>query len=125
MFSFSSAIDLFNGCTYWLYEPYDFRPGEDGTLSFREIEESYLTRTRCGDLNFVDWDRPAVGGYCGWEYEVLYFKRGIKLPMPYDRGDLRMTYGLRYCIDEDGGPGYVHLAGRNDRFGPENIHTVW
>jgi hypothetical protein len=74
---------------------------------------------------FVDWDQPAAGGHCGWEYEVLYFKRGIKPPTPYDQGDLRMIYGLRYCIDEDGGPGYVHLAGRNDRFGPENVDMVW
>jgi hypothetical protein len=74
---------------------------------------------------FVDWDRPAAGGRCSWEYEVLYFKRGIEQPTPYDRGDLRMIYGFRYCLDEDGGPGFVHLSGRNDKFGPENIRVVW
>jgi hypothetical protein len=26
-----------------------------------------------------------------------------------------LIYALRYCVDEDGGPGYVHLAGRNDK----------
>jgi hypothetical protein len=36
-----------------------------------------------------------------------------------------MVYGLRYCLDADGGPGYTHLADENDRFGPENMQTVY
>jgi len=74
---------------------------------------------------FVDWDRPVSGGRLGWEYEILYFKRGIESTTPYDRDGLIMIYGLRYCVDEDGGPGSVHLAGRNDQFGPENVRMVW
>lgn len=74
---------------------------------------------------FVDWDRPAAGGDCGWEYEILYFKRGIEHLTSYDQGDLRMIYGLRYCVDEDGGPGFVHVAGWNDQFGPENVESVF
>ena len=74
---------------------------------------------------FVDWDQPVSGGRLGWEYEILYFKRGIEPTTPYDRDGLTMIYGLRYCMDEDGGPGSVHLAGRNDQFGPENIRMVW
>lgn len=75
---------------------------------------------------FVDWDRVS-DGRLGWEYEILFFKRGIEssTPSPYDRDGLTMIYGLRYCIDEDGGPGSVHLAGRNDKFGPENIRMIW
>ena len=75
--------------------------------------------------SFVDWDHLAGGGCRSWEYEVLYFKRGIEQTTPYDKDGLRMIYGLRYCIDEDGGPGSVHLAGRNDKFGPENVQMVW
>jgi hypothetical protein len=74
---------------------------------------------------FVDWDHPVSGGRLGWEYEILYFKRAISSVTPYDRDGLTMIYGLRYCIDEDGGPGSVHLAGRNDKFGPENVRMVW
>jgi hypothetical protein len=76
---------------------------------------------------FVDWDRPVSGGRLGWEYEILYFKRGIGIEptTPYDRDGLTMIYGLRYCVDEDGGPGSVHLAGRNDQFGSENVRMVW
>lgn len=74
---------------------------------------------------FVDWDRPVAGGRLGWEYEILYFKGGIESATPYDRDGFTMIYGLRYCIDEDGGPGSVHLAGRNDKFGPENVRMVW
>jgi hypothetical protein len=74
---------------------------------------------------FVDWDHPPEGGRCGWEYEVLFFRRGTERRTSYDQGDLNMIYGLRYCLDHDGGPGYVHLAGRNDRFGPENVGMVW
>jgi hypothetical protein len=74
---------------------------------------------------FVDRDRPVSGGRLGWEYEILYFKRGIEPRTPYDREGLTMIYGLRYCVDEDGGPGSVHLAGRNDQFGPENVRMVW
>jgi hypothetical protein len=44
---------------------------------------------------------------------------------PYDRDGMTMIFGMRYCVDEDGGPGSVHLAGRNDKFGAENAHTVW
>lgn len=75
--------------------------------------------------SFVDWEQPAGGGCRSWEYEVLYFKRAIDQTTPYDMEDLHMIYGLRYCIDEDGGPGSVHLAGRNDKFGPENVKMVW
>lgn len=39
--------------------------------------------------------------------------------------DLRMIYGLRYCIAENGGRGSVHLAGRSDKFGAENVQRVW
>jgi hypothetical protein len=73
----------------------------------------------------VEWNRPAAAGRSGWEYEILHFKRGIEQPTPYDQGDLRMIYGLRYCLDEDDGPGYVHLTGRNDRFDPEDVRMVW
>jgi len=74
---------------------------------------------------FVDWDRPAATGHCGWEYEVTYFKRGIEPATPYDQGDLRMIYGLRYCLGDGSEPGYVHLAGRTDKFWLENVHMVW
>jgi len=73
---------------------------------------------------FVDWDRVS-GGRLGWEYEILYFKRGIEPSTPYDRDGMTMIYGFRYCMDEDGGPGSVHIAGRNDKFGPENVRMVW
>jgi hypothetical protein len=74
---------------------------------------------------FVDWDQPLSGGRLGWEYEILFFKRGIEPPTRYDRDGLTMIYGMRYCVDEEGGPGSVHLAGRNDQFGPENVRMVW
>ena len=73
---------------------------------------------------FVNWHRVS-GGRLGWEYEVLFFKRGIELSTQYDRDGMTMIYGLRYCIDEDGGPGSVHLAGRDDKFGPENVRMIW
>jgi hypothetical protein len=74
---------------------------------------------------FVNWDRPPEAPErCGWEYEVLFFKRGIERSTPYDRGDAKMIYGLRYCAGEGDGPGSVHLAGRNDKYGPENA-MVW
>jgi hypothetical protein len=74
---------------------------------------------------FVDWDQPLSGGRLGWEYEILFFKRGIEPATRYDRDGLTMIYGMRYCVDEEGGPGSVHLAGRNDQFGPENVRMVW
>jgi hypothetical protein len=74
---------------------------------------------------FVDWDRPLSGGSLGWEYEILYFKRGAEPATRFDREGLTMIYGLRYCIDKDGGPGSVFLAGQNDQFGPENVRMVW
>jgi hypothetical protein len=74
---------------------------------------------------FVDWDHPARMGHCSWEFDIQYFKRGIEHPTPYDRGDLRMIYGVRYCLGDDGEAGYVQLAGPTERFGPENVHTVW
>jgi len=74
---------------------------------------------------FVDWEHPLSGGRLGWEYEIRYFKRGVKPATQYDRDGLTMIYGLRYCIDEDGGPGSAHLSGRNDKFGPENVRAVW
>ena len=52
---------------------------------------------------FADWDRPdEAAERCGDEYEVLFFKRGIERSTQYDRGDAKMIYGLRYCIDEGG-----------------------
>jgi hypothetical protein len=74
---------------------------------------------------FVDWDRPLSGGSLGWEYEILYFKRGIEPATSFDRDGLTMIYGMRYCIDKDGGPGSVFLAGRDDKFGPANVRMVW
>ena len=74
---------------------------------------------------FVDWENPLSGGRLGWEYEIQYFKRDLDPATPYDRDGMTMIYGFRYCLDEDGGPGSVHLAGRNDKFGPENVRTVW
>jgi hypothetical protein len=74
---------------------------------------------------FVDWVRPLSGGDLGWEYEILYFKRGAEPTTPFDRDGLTMIYGMRYCIDKDGGPGSVFLAGRDDKFGPENVRMVW
>jgi hypothetical protein len=74
---------------------------------------------------FVGWNQPAAMGHCSWEYEVTYFKRGLKTNTPYDRGDLKMIYGLRYCLGDDGEPGYVHLAGPTHKFWPENVPMVW
>lgn len=74
---------------------------------------------------FVDWNRPAAIGHCNWEFEVTYFKRESEPVTPYDQGDLRMIYGLRYCLGDNGEPGYVHLAGRADKFWAENVHAVW
>src|SRR5882672_1025788 len=74
---------------------------------------------------FVDWAQPAGMGHCNWEYEILYFKRGVEHATPYDRGDLRMIYGVRYCMGDDQKPGYVQLAGPTERFGPENVRMVW
>jgi len=74
---------------------------------------------------FVNWNKPAAVGHCSWEYEIFYYKKGIESSTPYDRGDLHMIYGLRYCLDADGGPGYAHLADENDRFGPENMQSVY
>ena len=75
--------------------------------------------------SFVNWNEPAAMGHCTWEYEVAYFKRGIEPATPYDKGDLRMIYGLRYCFGDDGEPDYVHLAGQTDKFWPENVHIGW
>jgi hypothetical protein len=79
---------------------------------------------------FVDWKNPARMGPCNWEYEVTYFKKGIELKKnepgtPYDQGDLRLIYGLRYCMGDAGEPGYVHLAGSTDKFWERNVHVVW
>lgn len=74
---------------------------------------------------FVDWDQAPRMGHCSWEYDVQYFKREIEHSTPYDRGDLKMIYGVRYCLGDDGEPGYVQLAGRTERFGPENVRSVW
>jgi hypothetical protein len=91
-----------------------------------QITEPDLLRTYSPWVGrFVDWKRPAAMGHCSWEYEITYFKRGIISTTPYDQDDLKMIYGIRYCLGDDAEPGYVHLAGRTDRFGDENIHTVW
>jgi len=91
-----------------------------------EITDPELLRTfDPWEGNFVDWKKPAAVGHCSWEYEIFYYKKGIEVATPYDRGDLKMIYGLRYCLDADGGPGYTHLADENDRFGPENMQTVY
>jgi hypothetical protein len=74
---------------------------------------------------FVDWERPIEGMRCGWEYEVRFFRRGVERKTPYDPYGFNMVYGVRYCLDENGGPGYIHLAGRNDKFGPENVVNAW
>jgi hypothetical protein len=74
---------------------------------------------------FVDWEHSLSEGRLGWEYEILFFKRGIASTTRYDRDSLTMIYGLRYCVDEEGGPGSVFLAGQDDKFGPENVRTVW
>ena len=74
---------------------------------------------------FVDWEQPASMGHCNWEYEVEYFKRGLEVPTTYDHDSLGLIYGLRYCAGDDGHPGYVNLAGRDDKFGPENVRTIW
>lgn len=73
---------------------------------------------------FVDWDHVS-GGRLGWEYEVKFFKRSEEPSTRYDRDGMTLIYGIRYCIDEDGGPGSVHLAGRSDKFGPENVRMIW
>ena len=36
-----------------------------------------------------------------------------------------MIYGVRYCLGDNHEPGYVQLAGPTERFGPENVRTVW
>lgn len=74
---------------------------------------------------FVDWERLTEGMRCGWEYEVRFFRRGVERKTPYDPYGFNMVYGVRYCLDENGGPGYIHLAGRNDKFGPENVVNAW
>ena len=73
---------------------------------------------------FVNWHRVS-GGRLSWEYEVLFFKRGVEPSTRYDRDGMTMIYGIRYCIDEEGGPGSVHLAGRDDKFGEENVRMIW
>ena len=75
--------------------------------------------------SFVDWEQPPQMGHCSWEYDIQYFNLGIEHPTPYDRGDQTMIYGVRYCLGDDGAPGYVQLAGPTERFGPENVRSVW
>jgi hypothetical protein len=77
------------------------------------------------NAGFVDWDHPVSGGSLGWEYEIQYFKRGVEQTTPYDRDGLTMIYSVRYCVDKNGGPGSVYLAGPGDKFGPENVRMVW
>jgi len=74
---------------------------------------------------FVDWEQPAASGPCNWEYEITYFKDGVGLKTRYDTDRFRMIYGLRYCFGNGDHPGYVHLAGRTDKFWAENVHSVW
>jgi hypothetical protein len=68
---------------------------------------------------------PPPAAVAAPEYEVVYYKRGVAQTTPHDRDHETMIYGLRCCIDENGGPGFVHLASRTDKFGPENAHSVW
>ena len=74
---------------------------------------------------FVDWEQPAAAGPCNWEYEITYFKDSVGLKTRYDTDRYRMIYGLRYCFGNGDQPGYVHLAGRTDKFWAENIRSVW
>jgi len=88
-------------------------------------DRARLTRLDPWAGSFADWTHAVEpDDRCGREYEVLFFKRGIEHSTRYDRGNLRMTYGLRYCVDKRGGAGFVHIAGANDQYGPENA-MVW
>jgi hypothetical protein len=42
----------------------------------------------------------------------------------YNRGDLEMMFGFRYCQDPKGGPGYIYLPRKNDKYGAENRGTI-
>ena len=68
-----------------LYEPYSARPGDDGTLSFREIEESYLpTYSR-------HWDDQAK---VPWLY-----KKETKVMISYEDPEL-IAAKARYVIQQ-------------------------
>lgn len=95
-------------------------------ISDRELLEEFNPWTGI----FVDWEAPARMGPCNWEYEITYFKQGVpRKPQEHDeghdQGEFTMIYGLRYCMGDRGEPGYVHLAGRTDKFWDENVHAVW
>ena len=78
---------------------------------------------------YIDWQKPITQSpVCGAEYEAQIFmqRRPWWTPRnsPYNRGDLEMMYGFRYCEDPKGGPGYIFLPGKNDKYGAENRGTI-
>ena len=83
-----------------LYEPYSARPGDDGTLSFREIEESYLpTYSR-------HWDDQAK---VPWLY-----KKETKVMISYEDPE-SIAAKARYVIQQNLGGMMFWDLGQDDR----------
>lgn len=72
---------------------------------------------------FAAWSLGAVTAPCsGRSYDVLFYMKWAQRRSPYDRGDLKMIYGTRYC--QEAHSGYVYLPGRGEQYFGENNSTM-
>src|SRR5436309_2277838 len=74
---------------------------------------------------FIDWksgiiSEPASTTRC---FDVSFFRRWPSRHSKYDRGDLKLIYGLKYCPSARSEAGEIYLPGRGELF-TINIGTI-
>jgi hypothetical protein len=74
---------------------------------------------------FIDWQRGPVAAPSdrGPSYEILFYMKWNGRHSSLDRGDLKLIYNVRYRLGSDGGPGYVYLPGKDDKYSV-NMGTI-
>lgn len=74
---------------------------------------------------FFDWKRGPVAAPSDQEptYEILFYMKWKERHSNFDRGDLRLIYDVRYHPGSEGGPGYVYLPDRDDKYSV-NMGTI-
>lgn len=74
---------------------------------------------------FIDWKRGPVASPSdrGPSFEILFYMKWKGRHSNFDRGDLKLIYDVRYHPGSEGGPGYVYLPGRDDKYSV-NMGTI-
>lgn len=75
---------------------------------------------------FIDWKKGSIAPPTQdvREFEILFFMRSRERHSPWDRSNLKLIYGVKYCQRVDGSPGYVYLPGEGEQYHSLNIGTI-